>query len=137
MAHPPSILRALGDACRRGFGSPPVLVRSGGSLPAAALLHRAFDVSPVLLGLGPEDDGAHGPDEYLDLVGLRRGILTSVELLNAVAGLLQPGAARGKDAGIGGVASAHSRSVTARRDRVPQSRSGLPSVLASGRGRHG
>jgi succinyl-diaminopimelate desuccinylase len=137
MAHPPAILRAVGEACRRGFGSPPAPVRSGGSLPAAAMLHRAFGVSPVLLGLGPEDDGAHGPNEYLDLAGLRRGILTSVELLGAAGGLLQPGSARGKDARIGGVASAPSRSVTARRGRVPQSRSGLPSVLASGRGRHG
>ncbi len=83
--HPPEILAAVRIACRLGFGTPPVTVASGGSIPAVRLLGDVFGQPPVLLGLGPANDGAHGPDEYLDLRDWERGIDSCVCLLAALA----------------------------------------------------
>jgi len=58
---------AVDDACRTAYGRPAVSAASGGSVRAVEVLRDVFGQSPVLLGLGPADDGAHGPDEYLDL----------------------------------------------------------------------
>ncbi len=98
LVHDPVTLDVLDRACRRGFGHPPLAVRSGGSLPAVALLREAFGVDPILLGLGPADDGAHGPDEYVDLSGWRKGVATSVELLVSLCALLPRPPATGSNA---------------------------------------
>lgn len=71
---PVPVLDAVDAACRAGFGSPAARVRSGGSIPAVGVLEDVLRVPPVLLGLGPPDDRAHGPDEYLDLAAWRRSI---------------------------------------------------------------
>jgi hypothetical protein len=75
------VLAAVRRACRSGYGVPPRLDASGGSIPALGPLLAAFAAPPVLLGTGPADDGAHGPDEHLDLTDWRRAVLTSVRLL--------------------------------------------------------
>ena len=74
-------LIAVNDACRAVYGKPPALVRSGGTLPAARLLARAFGQSPVLLGLGTPGGGAHGPDERLDVAGWMQAVRLLVRLL--------------------------------------------------------
>ena len=68
------VLAALDRAARLSFGTPLRYVRSGGSLPAAALLETVFGISPVLLGLGAPDGRAHGPDERMDLPGWSAGV---------------------------------------------------------------
>ena len=85
LRHPPQIEAAVRAACRAGYGAPPSLVASGASIPAIRILRTLFGVSPILLGLGPADDGAHGPDEYLDLYDWARGIDTMVVLLDRLA----------------------------------------------------
>ncbi|MCW2846631.1 MAG: dapE [Marmoricola sp.] len=85
LEHPPQIREAVRRACVAGFGQPPVVVSSGGSIPAIGVLRDLCGVSPVLLGLGPADDGAHGPDEHLDLDDWVRSIDTSVVLLGGLA----------------------------------------------------
>lgn len=84
LASPPAVRAAVGAACRAGYGHAPVSVASGGSIPAVAPLARVFGQAPVLLGLGPADDGAHGPDEYLDLRDWRPAVDTHVVLLAAL-----------------------------------------------------
>ena len=96
LEHPAAVWAAIDAACRAGFGTTPGLVASGGSIPAVAMLATAFGVSPILLGLGPADDHAHGPDEYLDLDDWWRGIDTSVVLLQ---GLTDLGTARIREHG--------------------------------------
>ena len=49
------------------------------------MLRRLFGSAPVLLGLGPEDDGAHGPDEYLDLREWPAQVDAHVVLLDRLA----------------------------------------------------
>ena len=86
----PHVERIVDAACLDGFGAHAARVRSGGSLPAAGQLRAAFGVDPVLLGLGPPEDGAHGPDEHVDLDGWRRGIVTCTALLGRCVDAFAP-----------------------------------------------
>jgi acetylornithine deacetylase/succinyl-diaminopimelate desuccinylase-like protein len=89
---PPGILAAIDRASLGSFGCPAALVRSGGSLPAATLLHESFGVTPVLLGLGTAGGRAHAPDEHLDLAGWHRCVELVVRLLGDLADpLTSPG----------------------------------------------
>jgi len=92
----PHHLAALDRACRASFGSPVRLVRSGGSLPGAALLAAAFSSTPVLLGLGTPGGHAHGPDEFLDLAGWSDGVGLLVRLLGSAELRAPPGAVPGE-----------------------------------------
>jgi succinyl-diaminopimelate desuccinylase len=65
-------------ACRLAFGRPVVTVASGGSIPAVDLLFRTFGRPPILLGFGPADDGAHGPDERIHLGDWAKSVETAV-----------------------------------------------------------
>ncbi|GCD91838.1 M20/M25/M40 family metallo-hydrolase [Nocardioides sp. LS1] len=87
----PDVRAAVRLACAAasltGDRRTPVVAASGGSIPAVGMLARVFGQPPVLLGLGPADDGAHGPDEHLDLRGWRPGIDTHVVLLATLASI--------------------------------------------------
>lgn len=83
---PSPLLDAVRRACRDGYGVPPRVDASGGSIPALATLRCIFPGPLILLGTGPVDDGAHGPDEYLDLPDWVHGVLSSVSLLHALFG---------------------------------------------------
>lgn len=85
LRHSPGIRRALRAACRAGFGVDAVDVSSGGSIPAVALLRSAFGVHPILLGFGPCNDNAHGPNEHLDLHDWGCGVDTSVVFMENLA----------------------------------------------------
>jgi succinyl-diaminopimelate desuccinylase len=85
-ALPSASLRHVVDrACRAGYGTPAVYLRSGGTIPAVGVLAALFATSPLLLGLGSPGGRAHGPDEFLDIEGWRRGVHTSIALLNGLA----------------------------------------------------
>jgi acetylornithine deacetylase/succinyl-diaminopimelate desuccinylase-like protein len=81
---PPAVLDAVRRSCRDGYGVPPRVDGSGGTIPALAVLARHFPAPQILLGTGPADDGAHGPDEYLHLGDWARAVLTSVSLVHAL-----------------------------------------------------
>lgn len=83
--HGARTLSAVHRACLAGFGQPAILVSSGGSIPAIGMLQQAFGRAPVLLGLGPADDRAHGPDEYLDLEDFVRSVRTAVSIYGNIA----------------------------------------------------
>ena len=77
--------RAAEEACAAGFGRPPAYVRSGGTVPAAGMMARAFGIRPLLLGFGTPGGHAHGPDEAMDLAGWAAAANTSAALLAALA----------------------------------------------------
>lgn len=79
----PHVVAALSSAARQSFGTSLRVVSSGGSLPAAAVLGRAFARTPALLGLAPHGSRAHGPDEFLDLEGFDAGVELLVRFLGA------------------------------------------------------
>jgi acetylornithine deacetylase/succinyl-diaminopimelate desuccinylase-like protein len=77
---------AAARACRRGFGAPPALVRSGGSIPAVAMLQRALGVPVVLMGFALPQDAAHGANESFALSSFFGGIATSIHFLAELGG---------------------------------------------------
>lgn len=82
---PPAVRAAVDAACRAGYGRRATTAASGGSIRAVGVLREVFGTAPVLLGLGPADDGAHGPDEYLDLREWPAQVDTHVVLLERMA----------------------------------------------------
>lgn len=76
-------LRAL----RAGFGTEPVIMGMGGSIPFVGPFADAFGGAPALL-MGPEDPSSriHGPDESLHLADWASLIRSEVHLLAEVAG---------------------------------------------------
>jgi acetylornithine deacetylase/succinyl-diaminopimelate desuccinylase-like protein len=64
--------RAAAAAVREVWGRAPALVRSGGTVPAVPLLARALPRAEILLlGFTLPGDGAHAPDEHVELARLR------------------------------------------------------------------
>jgi acetylornithine deacetylase/succinyl-diaminopimelate desuccinylase-like protein len=85
MRQTPIVREIVDRACRLAFGRPAVAVSSGGSIPAVATLMRMSGRPPILLGLGPADDGAHGPDEHLRIDDWIRGVDASVCLIGLLS----------------------------------------------------
>jgi succinyl-diaminopimelate desuccinylase len=79
----PFVLQALDNATFAAFGRPVRLIASGGSLPAAMALRRAFGLAPVLFGLGTSFSGAHGPNEYLDVEQWSRSVDCLIHLIGS------------------------------------------------------
>jgi acetylornithine deacetylase/succinyl-diaminopimelate desuccinylase-like protein len=88
MRQAPNVREIVDRACRLAFGHPAVAVSSGGSIPAVATLMRMSGRPPILLGLGPADDGAHGPDEHLRVSDWIRGIDASICLIELLPNCL-------------------------------------------------
>jgi acetylornithine deacetylase/succinyl-diaminopimelate desuccinylase-like protein len=80
-------LRAASFAYRKSFGAAPVFVRSGGSVPAAAIFRRQLGIPTVLMGFGLPGDNMHAPNEKFELDNFYRGIETSIWNLAAAATL--------------------------------------------------
>lgn len=80
--HP--VLRAAALAYRRGFGTIPVFVRSGGTIPVVNTLQQLLGVPTVLMGFALPDDRMHSPNEKFHLPNFHGGIRTSLEFLAEV-----------------------------------------------------
>jgi acetylornithine deacetylase/succinyl-diaminopimelate desuccinylase-like protein len=77
--HP--VLSAVAAAVREGFGVGPRFIRSGGTIPVAALLRHAHGVPVAILGFGLPDDRPHAPNEKLHIPTFFRAIRTSAACL--------------------------------------------------------
>jgi acetylornithine deacetylase/succinyl-diaminopimelate desuccinylase-like protein len=77
LRHP--MLRLASNAYTAGFGQPPTLMRSGGSIPAVSLIQQTLGTPVVLMGFTLPDAQIHGPNERLDLRLLRRAIDTCID----------------------------------------------------------
>jgi acetylornithine deacetylase/succinyl-diaminopimelate desuccinylase-like protein len=73
-------------AVEAGFGTRPVLIREGGSIPVVGLLKTQLGVDTLLLGWGQNDDNLHGPNEKFSLADFHRGIKSAAHLLAELAG---------------------------------------------------
>ncbi len=70
-------------ACRaveEAFGTPPVFIREGGSIPVVMSFRQILDVDTLLLGWGRNSDNLHSPDEHLHVVDFHRGTTASALL---------------------------------------------------------
>lgn len=68
-------------ACLAGFGVEPVMLRSGGSIPAVSLFQDHLRIPTVLMGLAQPGAGTHGPNERLHLPTFFQGVATSMAFL--------------------------------------------------------
>jgi acetylornithine deacetylase/succinyl-diaminopimelate desuccinylase-like protein len=69
-------LRAL----EKAFGSKPILMREGGSIPIVNQFKKILGADSLLLGLGLPDDNAHSPNEKFNLDCFEKGQLMSAYL---------------------------------------------------------
>ena len=81
--------QAVARAIEATFGQAPLYIREGGSIPVAASFETALGLPVVLMGFTPPDDGAHAPNESMDLVNYETAIRTVVRAWEelVVAGL--------------------------------------------------
>jgi len=74
-------LRAL----KAAFGSEPILMREGGSIPIVNDVKKILGVDTLLLGLALPDDNAHSPNEKFDLDCFAKGQLMAAHLWQELA----------------------------------------------------
>jgi acetylornithine deacetylase/succinyl-diaminopimelate desuccinylase-like protein len=78
-------VRAAVRAIKAGFGTEPVFMREGGSIPVVGLFKDQLGVDTLLLGWGQNDDNLHGPNEKFALADFHRGIKASAYLFAELA----------------------------------------------------
>lgn len=64
-------------AYEQGWGTKPIFMREGGSIPVVSDFQRELGIPVILMGLGLNNDGAHGPNEHFNLEMFRKGIHTA------------------------------------------------------------
>jgi acetylornithine deacetylase/succinyl-diaminopimelate desuccinylase-like protein len=99
-----AVVRAAEAALLSGFGYPPALLRSGGTIPVVQLFAARVAV-PVLMGFARPDDGMHGPNERVDLGALAAGGRSLVHFLSLMSKL---GTHARRPAPVGRYTPAHS-----------------------------
>ena len=80
-----SAMEAATEALRGTFGSDPVFIRSGGSIPVVADFKNILGLDTVLLGFGLDSDAIHSPNECFGLDRFQQGITTIIRFLEAFA----------------------------------------------------
>ena len=73
-------MQAAAQAVESGFGTKPVFIREGGSIPVVNTFARELQADTLLLGWGLNDDNTHSPNEKFCLADFHRGIRSSAAL---------------------------------------------------------
>ncbi|MDA1054785.1 MAG: dipeptidase [Planctomycetota bacterium] len=73
-------MSAAAKAIERGFGTAPVFIREGGSIPIVNAFAEKLGADTLLLGWGLDDDNTHSPNEKFCLADFHRGIKASAAL---------------------------------------------------------
>jgi acetylornithine deacetylase/succinyl-diaminopimelate desuccinylase-like protein len=76
--HP--IAKAAARALEATFGTAPVYIRSGGSIPVAPMFETVLGLPVVMLGFTNPDDNAHAPNETMVLLNYETGLRTITRL---------------------------------------------------------
>lgn len=77
-------MTAARQAIQRAFGTAPVMIREGGSIPIVTRFQEVLNADCLLLGWGLSDDNAHSPNEKFSLGDYQRGILASAHLWSEI-----------------------------------------------------
>ena len=84
-------VRAAAQALRAVYaGEEPLLVRIGGTLPAAVLFEQILGVKTLLFSFSTADENLHAPNEFFRLARLGEGIAAWSELWRLLARALAP-----------------------------------------------
>lgn len=70
-------MTAASQAIMQAFGTAPVMIREGGSIPIVTQFQQVLDADCLLLGWGLNDDNAHSPNEKFCLADFHKGIAAS------------------------------------------------------------
>lgn len=73
---------------KEAFGSEPILMREGGSIPIVTQFKKILGADTLLLGLALPDDNAHSPNEKFDLECFDKGARMSALLWRDLPGAL-------------------------------------------------
>lgn len=76
---------AAKHAIQEAFGTPPVLIREGGSIPVVGTLKQILGIDTLLLGWGQNTDNLHSPNEHFSIADFHRGTLASAILWNRLS----------------------------------------------------
>ncbi len=82
-------VQAAARAIAAGFGTEPVFIREGGSIPVVNTFYDQLGVDTLLLGWGLNDDNPHSPNEKFNLADFHRGIKASAYLWRELGQLNQ------------------------------------------------
>ena len=74
------VSRAASRALMATFGKAPVFIRSGGSIPVAAMFADILELPLTMLGFTNPDDNAHAPNETMVLLNYETGLRTITRL---------------------------------------------------------
>ncbi len=74
-------IRAAAEALESIYGTAPVFMREGGSIPIASLFNEILKAPVVLMGFGLPDDTIHAPNEKFSLEQFNKGMKTVAEFL--------------------------------------------------------
>jgi acetylornithine deacetylase/succinyl-diaminopimelate desuccinylase-like protein len=77
-------VRAAARACAVGFGTGPVFLRSGGTIPVVAAFRRQLGLPTVLIGFAPPGARIHAPDEHFPLPTFFKAIATCARFLDEI-----------------------------------------------------
>ncbi len=80
-------LEAAADAIETGFGTRPVFMKEGGSIPIVSSFSERLEADVLLLGWGQNDDNLHSPNEKFSLADFHRGIRASAALWDRLAAI--------------------------------------------------
>ena len=64
------------------WGTRPVMIREGGSIPIVASFAQVLEVPVLMVGLGLPDDALHSPNEKFNISHYHKGIETIARLLD-------------------------------------------------------
>jgi acetylornithine deacetylase/succinyl-diaminopimelate desuccinylase-like protein len=78
-------VRAASRAMAAVFGTDPVIIREGGSIPPVEVFQRVLGTQSVLVGVGLPDDQIHAPNEKFDLDQYAMGIRVLARLWDEIA----------------------------------------------------
>ena len=78
-------IRAASAAIEAGFGTAPVFIREGGSIPIVTTFAEELGADVLLLGWGQNDDNTHSPNEKFSLDDFHRGTMASAYLWKQLA----------------------------------------------------
>ena len=77
-------MTAARQAIEAAFGTAPVMIREGGSIPIVTKFQEVLGADCLLLGWGLNDDNAHSPNEKFKLADFHRGIAASIALWDEI-----------------------------------------------------
>ncbi len=80
-----AFMEPAAKAIEKGFGTRPVFIRGGGSIPLVGSIKEQLGMDTLLLGWGQDDDNPHSPNEKFSLEDFQKGIKASAWLWQEIS----------------------------------------------------